>query len=146
MFVLGEWCIARALIQLCQGVRPISSTEGPDSQCFNYLLHGGSPGLVGVNPYQGYAIVSILSGISDADQQVGNIMAGFLNVPPDFKAAYRKQFHWKMARELKVIKVGADVKISPQGDHILLPSLCFVHKESTLCHHIFSLKMQGIDC
>ena len=40
-------------------------------------------------------------------------MAGFLGVPPDLKAAYRRLFHWRMARELKVIKVGADVKISP---------------------------------
>ena len=46
-----------------------------------------------------------------------------------------------MARELKVIKVGSDIKISQQEGHILLPSLCFVHKESILGHHIFSVKM-----
>ena len=40
-------------------------------------------------------------------------MAGFLNVSPDLKAAYRNQFCRGMARELKVIKAGADVEISP---------------------------------
>ena len=68
-------------------------------------------------------------------------MAGFLNVSPDLKAAYRKQFYRGMARELKVIKVGADIKISPQGGQIPLPSLCFVNKESALGHHIISVKM-----
>ena len=40
-------------------------------------------------------------------------MVGFLGVPPDLKAAYRRQFCRGMVRELKVIKVGADVEISP---------------------------------
>ena len=40
-------------------------------------------------------------------------MARFLSVSPDLEAAYRNQFHRGMARELKVIKVGADIEISP---------------------------------
>ena len=40
-------------------------------------------------------------------------MVRFLSVSPDLKAAYGNQFCRGMARELKVIKVGADVKISP---------------------------------
>ena len=48
-------------------------------------------------------------------------MVGFLNVSPDLKAAYGRQFCRGIARELKVIKVGTDVKISPQGGQILLP-------------------------
>ena len=98
VFVLREWCMVRTLIQLCQGIRPVSSTGGAGGQCFNHLLHGGSPGLAGVHPYQGYTILSILSGISCADQYVGNIVAGFLNVSPNLKAAYGNQFCRGMAR------------------------------------------------
>ena len=68
VFVLREWCMVRTLLQLSQGIRPISSTGGAGGHHFNCLLHGGSPGLVGVHPHQGYAILSILSGISYVDQ------------------------------------------------------------------------------
>ena len=68
-------------------------------------------------------------------------MAGFLNVSPDFKAAYGNQFCRGMARELKVIKAGTDVEILPQGGQIPLPSLPFVHKESVLGLHMISVKM-----
>ena len=133
--------MARTLIQLCQGLRPIGSTGGAGSQCFNCLLHGGSPGLVVVHLYQGYNVLSILSGISCADQYVGNIVVGLLNASPDLKPTYGKQFCRGMARELKVIKAGADIKISPQGGQIPLPSLHFVCKESILGNHMISVKM-----
>ena len=68
VFVLGEWSMARTPVQLCQGVRPVSSTGGAGGQYLNSLLHGGSPSLVGVHPYQGYTILSILCGISCVDQ------------------------------------------------------------------------------
>ena len=68
VFVLREWCMTRSLVQLSQGVRPISFTGGVGSQHFNHFLHGGSPGLVGAHPYQGYIILSVLSSISYVDQ------------------------------------------------------------------------------
>ena len=68
-------------------------------------------------------------------------MAGLLNASPDLKAAYGKQFYRGMARELKMIKAGADIKISPEGGQIPLPSLHFVHKESILSHDMISVKM-----
>ena len=42
-----------------------------------------------------------------------------------------------MARELKVIKAEADVKISPQGGQIPLPSLHFVTKKHTWSSYDF---------
>ena len=40
-------------------------------------------------------------------------MVRFLTVSPDLEATYRNQFCRGMARELKVIKAGADVEMSP---------------------------------
>ena len=40
-------------------------------------------------------------------------MAGFLSVPPHLKAAHRRPVSRGMARELKVVKVGADIEVSP---------------------------------
>ena len=49
--LLGEWCMAGALMQPHQGVRPIGSTGGPDSQFPYHFLHGGDPSLARVHPY-----------------------------------------------------------------------------------------------
>ena len=52
-------------------------------------LHSSSPDLIRVHPYKGDAIMSVLHGVIYLNQQVSNVAAGFLYVPPDLKAAYR---------------------------------------------------------
>ena len=84
MLVLGKGCMAGALVQLCKGIRPIRSAGDIGRQCSYCLLHGGCPDLIGIYPYQGYTVILSPQSVSCANQEIGYVIAGFLDIPPDF--------------------------------------------------------------
>ena len=84
MLDLGKGCMAGALVQLWKGIRPVRSTGDVGEQCSYHLLHGGCPDLIGIYPYQGYTVILSLQSISCANQEIGHVVAGFLDVLPDF--------------------------------------------------------------
>ena len=88
--------------------------------------------------------MSILPVILYLKQQVCNVIVGFLYVPPDLKAAYGGQFCLRMTKEFKLVKLGANVEVSPQGRHVLLPPVCFFHEEGIFCQSVMSVKDGGI--
>ena len=57
--------------------------------------------------------------------QVSNIIVGFLYISLDLKAAYGGQFHLRMTREFKPVKLGANVEVPPQRSHVLPTCLLF---------------------
>ena len=83
--------------------------------------------------------MSIPHGILYPNQQVSNVMAGLLYLPPDFMAAYGGQFHLSMTGEFKPVKLGANIEVPPQGSHIFPPSVCFFY-EGIFCHSVMSVK------
>ena len=83
MLVLGKRSAAGALIQLCKGIRPVGSAGDVGRQCSYHLLHCWHPDLIWTYPYQRYAIVLNLQGISSLNQEIGCVVTGFLDVPPD---------------------------------------------------------------
>ena len=84
MLVLGKGCLTGALIQLCKGIRSVRSAGDVGRQCSYCLLHGGHPDLIGIYLNQAYAIIPSLQSVSCANQEIGHIIVGFLDVPPDF--------------------------------------------------------------
>ena len=73
-----------ALLQLCKGIRPVGSTGDVGRQCSDCLLHGGCPDLIWIYPNKGYAIIPSLQSVSCANQEIGHVVVGFLDVPLDF--------------------------------------------------------------
>ena len=49
-----------------------------------------------------------------------------------------------MTGEFKLVKLGANVEVLPQGSHVFPPSVCFFHEEGIFCHSIMSVKDVGI--
>ena len=88
--------------------------------------------------------MSILPVILYPNQQVSNVIAGFLYVPPDLKAAYEGQFCLRITREFKPVKLGANVEVPPQGSYVLSPPVCFFHEEGIFSHSVMSVKDGGI--
>ena len=85
MLVLWKWCVTGALVQLCKGIRPAGSTGDVGGQCSYCLLHGGHPDVIGIYPNQEYAIIMSLQSVSCANQEIGHVIVGFLDVPPRFR-------------------------------------------------------------
>ena len=84
MLAFWEGCVAGAPIQLHKGIWPVGSAGDVGKQCPYCLLHGGLPDLIGIYPYPGYTIILSLQSISCATQEIGHVIVGFLDVPPDF--------------------------------------------------------------
>ena len=84
MLVLGKGCMAGALVHLCKGIRPVGSAEDVGRQSSYHLLHGGCLDLIGTYPCQGHTIILSLQSIPCSNQDIGYVIAGFLDVPPDF--------------------------------------------------------------
>ena len=68
-------------------------------------------------------------------------MVRFPSVSPNFEAADKNQLCRGMVRELKVVKVGANIEIPPLRGQIPLPPLRYVHKESIFDHHVVTARM-----
>ena len=100
--------------------------------------------MVGVDPYQGDAVVFALYDVLNPDQQIGHVMVGILWVPPDLEAAYGEQFCLTVAWEFHPLALGADVKVTPQGGHILPPPVHLFSKESIFGHDVVDVKDEGI--
>ena len=111
---------------------------------FHYLFYGSHPNLVWVDPYQGDALPPALHDVLNLDRQIGNIVVGFLCISPELEAAYGEQFHLRMARGFQSVQLGADVKVPPQGGHVLPPSVSLFGKESIFSHSVISVKDRGV--
>ena len=88
--------------------------------------------------------MSFLPGILYPNQQVSNVMVGFLHVLPELKAVYGGQFHWSVTGEFEPVKLGANVEVPPQGRHVFSTPVCFFHEEGIFCHSVTSVKDGGI--
>ena len=88
--------------------------------------------------------MSVPYGVLYLNQKESDIMAGFLSLPPDFKAVQGQQFYLSMTGELEPVKLRANIEVLPQGSHIFPPPVCFLHKEGIFCHGVMSVKDKGI--
>ena len=88
--------------------------------------------------------MSIPHSILYLNQQESDIVVGFLYLPPDFNAVQGGQFHLGMTGELEPVKLRVNIKVPPQGSHILPPPVHFLHEEGVFCHSVMSVKDDGI--
>ena len=88
--------------------------------------------------------MSIPHGILYLNQQVSNVMVGFLYIPPDLEAAYGGQFFLGMTGEFEPVKLGANAEVPPQRSLIFSPPVHFSHEEGISCHSVMSVKDGGI--